>query len=62
MLDLTRYQQECDNASLAVIQGEARLILEWLRLHYETGTLANFVGAEKVRGIRAAIVPIDADE
>ncbi len=62
LLDLTRYQQECDNASLAVIQGEARLILEWLRLHYETGTLANFVGVEKVRGIRAAIAPVADDE
>ncbi len=59
LLDLTRYQQEYDNASLALIQGEARLILEWLRLHYETGTLASFVGAGKFSGPKARIVPIE---
>lgn len=60
LLDLTRYQQEFDNASLAVIQGEARLILEWLRLHYETGTLASFAGVVKGRSLKNKIVPLTA--
>ncbi|MDD3146570.1 MAG: TolC family protein [Candidatus Riflebacteria bacterium] len=58
LLDLTRYQQEYDNASLAVIQGEARMILEWLRLHYETGTLAHFLNVSQKKGIKAAIIPV----
>lgn len=45
LLDLTRYQQEYDNASLSVVQGESRLIMEWLRLLYETGSLAEFLQA-----------------
>ncbi len=60
LLDLTRYQQEFDNASLAVIQGEARLILEWLRLHYETGTLAGFAGVVRSRSLKEKIVPLTA--
>ena len=62
LLDLTRYQQEFDNASLAVIQGEARLILEWLRLHYETGTLAGFAGVVRGRSFKDKIVPLTASE
>ncbi len=62
LLDLTRYQQEFDNASLAVIQGEARLILEWLRLHYETGTLASFSGITRSRSLKDKIVPLMASE
>lgn len=52
LLDLTRYQQEFDNASLSVVQGESRLIMEWLRLLYETGSLAEFVNAGKGRDLR----------
>ena len=58
LLDLTRYQQEYDNASLALVQGETQLILEWLRLHYETGTLAEFAGVAPVGGIVARIEPV----
>ena len=49
LLDLTRYQQEFDNASLAVVQGESRLITEWFTLLYETGALADYLGAAKMR-------------
>ncbi|NCB37887.1 MAG: TolC family protein [Erysipelotrichia bacterium] len=52
LLDLTRYQQEYDNASLAVVQGETRLIMEWLRLLYVTGTLAEFAKAGTGNEIR----------
>ena len=44
LLDLTRYQQEFDNASLAVVQGESRLINEWFSVLYETGMLADYLG------------------
>jgi len=47
LLDLTRYQQDFDNASLAVVQGESRLITEWFRLLYETGMLADYLGAAR---------------
>ncbi len=57
LLDLTRYQQEYDNASLSLVQGETQLILEWLRLQYETGKLADFAG--RTTGLRASIVPVD---
>lgn len=51
LLDLTRYQQEYDNASLAVVQGESRLIMEWLRLLYEAGALAEFVKTDNGKDI-----------
>ncbi|PKL48685.1 MAG: hypothetical protein CVV42_08565 [Candidatus Riflebacteria bacterium HGW-Riflebacteria-2] len=62
LLDLTRYQQDFDNASLAVVQGESRLITEWLRLLYETGTLAHYLGV-KTRAEQAgkALLPIPAE-
>lgn len=56
LLDLTRYQQEYDNASLALVQGESQLILEWLRLQYETGKLAGL--ADRTTGLRSYIVPV----
>jgi len=62
LLDLTRYQQEFDTASLAVVQGEARLIIEWLRLHYETGTLADFFDIPAARGPEVVIVPVVASD
>lgn len=61
LLDLSRYQQEYDNASLALVQGETRLILEWLRLLYETGTLADYAGVKKhPENSKALIVPVEA--
>lgn len=61
LLDLTRYQQDFDNASLAVVQGESRLIMEWLQLLYETGALADYFGLvadKKTAG--AIVVPVEA--
>jgi len=61
LLDLSRYQQEYDNASLALVQGETRLILEWLRLLYETGTLADYAGIKNGSDFRQTIiVPVEA--
>jgi outer membrane protein TolC len=50
LLDLTRYQQDYNNASLAVARGESRLILSWIDLLYETGTLAQYLGADNISG------------
>lgn len=50
LLDLTRYQQDFDNASLAVVRGESRLISEWLRLLYEVGLLAEYLGVADLPG------------
>ena len=65
LLDLTRYQQDFDNASLAVVQGESRLITEWLRLLYETGTLAQYLGIEQHQrkaGKNLMIIPSAPEE
>ena len=43
LLDLTVYQQDYDNAGISLIQGEARLIQEWLTLLYETGELSRYL-------------------
>jgi outer membrane protein TolC len=43
LLDLTVYQQDYDNAGISLIQGEARLIQEWLALLYETGELSRYL-------------------
>ncbi len=61
LLDLTRYQQDFDNASLSVVQSETRLLLEWLRLLYETGTLAQYLGiSEKDSAGLVFIAPLEA--
>jgi outer membrane protein TolC len=39
LLDLTRYQADHEEASLAVIRAEASLMTAWLGVLYETGTL-----------------------
>ncbi|EKD81577.1 MAG: hypothetical protein ACD_39C01739G0001, partial [uncultured bacterium] len=61
LLDLTRYQQDFDNASLAVVQGESRLITEWCSLLYETGLLANYLGVvptgEKSKRASSSVQP-----
>lgn len=44
LLDLTVYQQDYDNAGISLIEGEARLIQEWLTLLYETGELSQYLG------------------
>lgn len=63
LLDLSRYQQEYDNASLSLVQGETRLILEWLRLLYETGTLADYAGIKSENATdKPVIVPVEAPE
>ncbi|KAF1082878.1 MAG: hypothetical protein GQF41_0645 [Candidatus Rifleibacterium amylolyticum] len=64
LLDLTRYQQDFDNASLAVVQGESRLITEWLRLLYETGMLAQYLGVEpccQQSGKALLVVPVETE-
>ncbi len=64
LLDLTRYQQDFDNASLAVVQGESRLITEWLRLLYETGTLARYLGVKmhtEQTGKALVIIPAETE-
>lgn len=43
LLDLTRYQQDFNSASLAVVQGESRLMMSWLDLLYESGMLADYL-------------------
>lgn len=71
LLDLTRYQQDFNSASLAVAQGESRLIMSWLELLFETGRLDDFLQVaapdrrklSKINGYQ--IVPVDesvADE
>lgn len=60
LLDLTRYQQDFDNASLAVVQGEARLVMEWLSLLYETGSLADYFNLSAGRDrCETEIIPVD---
>ena len=56
LLDLTRYQQDFNGASLSVAQGESRLIMSWLELLYETGQLADYleVGALERKNVRSA--------
>jgi outer membrane protein TolC len=65
LLDLTRYQQDFNGASLAVAQGESRLIMSWLELLFETGRLDDFLQVaatdrrelSKINGYQ--IVPVD---
>ncbi|MFZ5949075.1 MAG: TolC family protein, partial [Candidatus Rifleibacteriota bacterium] len=65
LLDLTRYQQDYNSASLAVAQGESRYIMSWLELLFETGQLAEYLQVSgkdlqknaKVNGFD--IVPLD---
>lgn len=44
LLDLSRYQEEHQEACLAVIRAEAELVLSWLNLLAETGGLARQFG------------------
>jgi len=39
LLDLSRYQEDHQQACLSVIRAEAELVLSWLNLLAETGTL-----------------------
>lgn len=49
LLDLSRYQQDFDNASLAVVKGEVQLIKSWLGLMYQTGTLSDYFGIKSTK-------------
>jgi outer membrane protein TolC len=57
LLDLTRYQQEFNNASLAVVQGESRLMMSWLDLLYESGTLASYLQVNDLNRLAGATLP-----
>jgi outer membrane protein TolC len=66
LLDLTRYQQDFNNASIAVVQGESRLIMSWLELLFETGILAGYLevkqSSQELAGInqqKYEIIPLD---
>ncbi len=57
LLDLTRYQQEFNNASLAVVQGESRLMMSWLDLLYESGTLASYLQVNDLNRLAGVAMP-----
>ena len=71
LLDVTRYQQDFDNASISVVQGESRLIMSWFELLFETGVLANYlevnkaedVNSDSVRSVHGCqIIPLETAE
>ncbi|MGM0599627.1 MAG: TolC family protein [Candidatus Rifleibacteriota bacterium] len=56
LLDLTRYQQDFNSASLAVVQGESRLMMSWLDLLYESGVLADYLQVNNLEQLSAMTV------
>lgn len=68
LLDLTRYQQDFDNASISVVQGESRFIMSWFELLFEAGILASYLEVNQANVLKTLssahgfeIVPLEVE-